>query len=270
MVKRLDSTNASAIEDDIILTGKRIAISCFPKSGSTFITRSLSEYTGFPKEIIATSAEVQEISEQRLRGVYSKTPSFISQTHIHPTKHNLKIIKKYKMDSVFLYRNVMDCIVSLRDMYVERIQNDKGVWKGSFVSQWGYYDQRFLGLDLEEQLDYMIEGSLSWYLQCYATWNKKIQNDKFACIIIKYEDFFADTGKNFDGLLQKLGLYDKQKSKSFQLPEKRAGRQGVRFNVGRAGRGRELLTKAQQDRIFDTALRFEKGTGCDFSELIGK
>ena len=270
MAKRTDSTNASATEDDVILTGKRIAISCFPKSGSTFIRRSLSLYTGFPREIIATSAEVQEISEQRLKDVYSNTPSFISQTHIHPTNHNLKMIKKHKMDSVFLYRNVLDCIVSLRDMYVERIQSNNGIWKRPFVSQWGYYDQRFLGLDFEDQLDYMIEGSLSWYLQCYATWNKKIKNDKFACTVIKYEDFFADTENNFDVLIQELGLDDKQKSKSFQLPEKVAGRQGVRFNVGRVGRGRELLTKAQQNRIFDTALRFEKGTGCDFSELLGK
>ena len=270
MAKHTESTNASAIEDDVILTGKRIAISCFPKSGSTFITKSLSQYTGFPQKVIATSAEVQEISEQRLENAYSKTPSFISQTHIHPTKHNLKMIEKYKMDSVFLYRNVLDCIVSLRDMYVERIQSNNGIWKGSFVSQWGYYDQRFLGLDFEDQLDYMIEGSLSWYLQCYATWNAKINNDEFPCIVIKYEAFFADTENNFDVLLQELSLYGKQKSKSFQLPEKGAGSQGVRFNVGRVGRGRELLTKAQQNRILDTALRFGKGTGCDFSELLGK
>lgn len=248
--------------------GRRISIACFPKSGSTFITKSLARYCDFPTAVIATTAEVQEISHERLKKADSLHPSFITQTHFHPTKHNLRMLKQYGMDSVFIYRNIFDCIVSLRDMYEERVEFGKGIWEGSFTSQWGYYNPNFNEMNQEEQFDYMIEGALSWYLLCFATWSKKINDEGYPAIVLSYEEFFSDVDKNFYELVDSLGLYDAEKASNFSLPKKESGAEGVRFNVGKVGRGRELLTKTQQMRIIERANIIEKGTGCSLSRLF--
>jgi len=248
--------------------GRRISIACFPKSGSTFITKSLARYCDFPTAVIATTAEVQEISHVRLQKADAEHPSFITQTHFHPTKHNLRMLKRYGMDSVFIYRNIFDCIVSLRDMYEERVEFGKGIWEGSFTSQWGYYNPNFNKMSEKEQFDYMIEGALSWYLLCYATWMKKINEEGYPAIVLSYEEFFSDTDKNFYDLVDRLGLHDAEKASKFSLPKREAGAEGVRFNVGKVGRGKELLTPTQQTRIIHRAGIIEKGTGCSLSKLF--
>lgn len=258
----------SPTDQDTHPAGKRISIVCFPKSGSTFITKSLCEYTGAKQVLIATSAEVQEVSAKRLEILDLKHPSFISQTHCLPTKHALAMHVKYGMETVLIYRNVMDCLASLRDMYVERVETGAGIWEGVFVSQWGAYSENFLKLGQSEQFDFMIEGALNWYLTFFAMWQKKIREDGYPATVLRYEDFFADQEANFLKLVDRLDLHDEEKARTFALPDKEAGAKGVRFNVGRAGRGRELLSKAQQDRILSAARIMEKGTGCDLSDII--
>lgn len=246
---------------------RRISIVCFPKSGSTFISRSLCQFTGYPQVIISTSAEVQELSAHRFNRIDIET-SFVAQTHCLPTKYALSMHEKHGLEPVFMYRNVMDCLISLRDMYVERVTTNEKIWEGGFTSQWGHYDKAFLALKPEEQYDYVIENALSWYLTFYASWAGKIHNEGYPVKTIRYEEFFADQNKNFLKLAKDLRLGDEQKLASFQLPEKKAGAEGVRFNVGRAGRGRELLSEAQQARIFKAAQVVEKGTRIDLSPIL--
>lgn len=254
-------------ETEALPRGRRFSIACFPKSGSTFITKCLCNYTGFPQVIIATSAEVQELSAQRLEDLET-IPSFISQTHFHPTRHNLRLIDKYGFENIFLYRNVFDCIVSLRDMYIERIDTAEGIWKNSFFSQWGHYSRGFLDLDASEQYDYIIECAASWYLLCYSSWMKKINEEGYPSIVIRYEAFFENVEAGFGDLTKALDIDNEEKLRSFQYPGKEKGGKGVRFNEGRVGRGRELLNRQQQDRILQLAGVLEKGAGCDLTAIL--
>lgn len=245
----------------------RISICCFPKSGSTYITKSLCNYTSYPQVVTVRSAEVQELSFQRFQKA-EKFSCYITQSHFLPTKHALNLLDKFQLKTVFLYRNVLDCIVSLRDMYTERVTTNEGVWANGFTSQWGHYEQSFLRLDLSNQHDFIIESALNWYLTFFAGWYKKIFVENFEATVLKYESFFLDPDKNFQKLINQLNLNTNLNPDDFLLPKKQPGAAGTRFNVGRVGRGAEILTTDQKGRIEKAALIIEKGTGADLSLIL--
>ena len=97
---------------------------------------------------------------------------------------------------------------------------------------------------------------------------KKINEEDFPSIVIRYEDFFQSVDTGFRDLTKALDIHDQDKLRSFQYPGKEKGGQGVRFNEGRVGRGRELLNSQQQDRILKLARVLEKGTGCDLADIL--
>lgn len=244
----------------------RILVACMPKSGSTFVSRCLVEFCRVPRRILHASSEIQELSKTRLEMIGDK--GCVAQSHIFPTKNNLALIKEHDLAIVVLQRNVMDCLVSLRDMYVERVQSQEGVWADAFISQFGYFDHAFLSLDPPEQYDYIIETALVWYLQFHIAWNSQHLSGYKNLVRINYERFFADTQANFEKLLDDLGCLNAERLASFTLPAKAPGSDGVRFNVGRPGRGRELLSPAQRERIHRIAARLERATGADLSPML--
>lgn len=246
----------------------KILLVCFPKSGSTFISRSLAEYFNVPRHILHISPEVQELSDYKLRRTGFR--GYIGQSHILPTKNNIDLIKKYNLKTVILERNVLDCLVSLKDMYVERITTQEGIWQNAFVSQFGYFDQNFLTISEAKQYDYLIETALAWYLKFYIAWRNRLIKETLSTIFINYETFFQSTDTGFQNLLEELNCYDSAKFNAFEFPDRKQGAQGVRFNVGRIGRGAELLSVAQQERVHEIAHILEQTNKCDLSQILGK
>lgn len=66
----------------------------------------------------------------------------------------------------------------------------------------------------------------------------------------------AFRGAQLEAILQYLGVFSEEHIESFEFPEPCEGARGVRYNVGRSGRGKKILTTRQHDRIASTVLVF--------------
>jgi hypothetical protein len=244
----------------------RILLACFPKSGSTFLGKALSDYLDVHKKAIHSSPEIQTISPEQLAKFAES--GFCSQSHLLPTKSATKLLNDFDVQVVVLERNLLDCIVSLADFYFERVGSDEGVWKDSFVGQTGFYDKNFLSLSQKERCGYLIETCVNWYLEFHIAWRKKSACLSRPPVFIYYEEFFPNVEAGFSDLLKKIGSFDQKRLENFQFPLKEPGSQGVRFNKGKSGRGVEVLTESQQKRVADIIKIYESATKESISKFL--
>ena len=244
----------------------RILLTCLPKSGSTFVGKSLSDCLGIRTFSIHTSPEVQTLDAKRLKEVCKK--GFCSQSHMLPTKPAIKLINENKIQVVVLERNLMDCMVSFVDFCNERVDTSEGVWENCMISQFGFYDKNFLNLSREAQIDYIIESSASWYLSFYIGWRKIADSLWQKPLFLTYEKLFSDLETEFLELVKNLNLYDEKLFAKFKFPAKESGSKGVRFNQGRSGRGQEELSDSQKDRLAKITATFESASQMQISEAL--
>lgn len=248
-----------------IIDGPKILVACHPKSGSTYLSTSLHEVLNLKRSYLQESAEVQELSSERVSKALSG--GFVGQSHVLPTKNTLKIIKNNNMSVVILQRSISDCLVSLRDMYYQKVLRQEGVWQGAFVSQLGIFGPAFCTLSNEEQMDYIINCAAPWYARFSAAWaDPRIVSD-IELIHVRYETLFADFESHFAELIHRMGLGDRRASDS-SLPDTKVDAEKLRFNVGRSGRGAEVLSHRQWDCLKDVVSRNLPPKTVDIDEIL--
>jgi len=139
---------------------KCILIACMPKSGSTFLAKSISNLTGYPQRRLSASYERndQDIYFPRILDSYGK--GTICQQHLKATRENIFLINKFSIKTIVLVRNLLDTIVSLHD----HILNE------SFHTPVFYANENFNGLPKETQLDQIIDLAIPWYINFYVSW----------------------------------------------------------------------------------------------------
>jgi len=237
----------------------KILVACHPKSGSTYISETLRAHFGVPARILHDSPEVQELSQSKVtpknrRGKFDpkeNSAGFVGHNHILPTKNALKLINAANIHVVVLERALADCLISMRDMYIERVTTQSATWRGEFVSVFGIFGPDFLELSDESQMDYLITCAAPWYLKFTAAWRSPTVNLPKAPIFIRYEDFFRDKEVGLAHLIQDLGVQALGTEGSLSEEDQQSGR--VRFNIGRVGRGAESLTEHQKRQLWHMA-----------------
>lgn len=219
------------------LKKQHICIACFPKSGSTFLARSLESALDFKFLHYAYMGDSEhDITESMLIDtLHSNT---VTHLHMTATSNNQLMISRYNLKLVVQVRNIFDCIISLRDHIIDQAK----VWPMALV------EEEFMSWDEKDQYDFLIDNFMPWYMKFYVSWYKASQNQPVYWL--KYEDLMEDKYATISNLL----IYHKVKFEGKKLEEVlysnvRLKKEDFRYNVGISGRGKEKLNNIQIERI---------------------
>lgn len=218
-----------------------IFLACMPKSGSSFLREALLNITGFPRGYarqeydgrIFFEHNEHDVFEEKVVSLY-KTGVVIQQ-HTKGTLHNYRVMNKYGVKPLILYRNIFDIVVSLKDHY-ERESQHLPV---------GYIPEQYFELDDEGKYLFIIKNNLPWYFDFLSSWLEASRH--ISMLEINYEEMVAD---RLATLSKILAFYQMNYSHTqiedalSQVDQKKS-----RKNVGRAGRGQSLSAANRREII---------------------
>jgi hypothetical protein len=216
---------------------KLILLACQPKSGSTFLSNYLANVGGGrPYSFVpGYGRREQELSELRLlRGKIRRNRFLVGQHHVRCSDETLRLIHRFDISVVVLYRNLFDAVASMRDH----------IRRESYVAPMFYLDKDMLGLpdrDLEVAL---ARFAVPWYLNFYMSWRD--YND---AIFVDFDQIRTDAQGTAEGILKSFGL-----SPTASKVEVDEVRKSSRFNSGLSGRGASIAPEAIE--IIKDQLRF--------------
>lgn len=233
------------------LNKKHICIACFPKSGSTFLARTLEKVLNFKFLHYAHMGDSEHDIEEPIL-IDRLHRNTVTHLHMTATSNNLLAIARYKLKLVIQIRNIFDCIVSLRDHILEQSK----IWPMAIV------EEEFTTWKEEDQYDFLIANFLPWYIKFYVSWSKVDQNQPIYWI--KYEDLMENQYETISKLLIFYNIkINNQKLEEVLHHNINLKKGEYRFNVGIPGRGVKRLNNDQINRIegfarFYPSIDFEK------------
>jgi hypothetical protein len=229
-----------------------IFIACFPKSGSTHVSEVLRRATGLPLigAVQFYGHNEQDLYEPALRVL--ATTSSVTQQHVKGTGVNVELMLRYGIRPVVLLRDVFDALVSLHDHF-EREGTATPV---------GFVHREYTSLAFEERMRFLVHLHLPWYLHFLMSWREA--GERIEVLWTSYEEVFADQVPAFRRILAfyDLAVEDAVIERAIET----AGR-GRRFNVGVAGRGREMVSAECREAALRIGAAW--GAGADLMERIG-
>ncbi len=241
---RLSDYTGDYSEKDL---GRHIFLACAPKSGSTFLKNVLQSVTGF-KPMFSVFAALQNEQEMDLPNlVRFGNQNTVTQQHARASEANIQMMQAFGVRPVVLVRNIFDSVASLLDFYT-----------GGYVFSTYFEKDDFLALSRDEKVDLLIRFVIPWYFQFVASWQKAEREGRLEMLWLTYEEMVSDK----PGTVRRiLDLYDVRLSEGV-LEAKIADIEGEkdknRFNKGKTGRGSDVLTNAERDRITSLARYFPK------------
>ncbi len=214
---------------------KHIFVACFPKSGSTYFTHFLAEYTGFMNRMLVYRGVHNEqfINEFKLRML--RHINTVTQQHAKGTERNIYLLNKYSIKPVILVRNIFDVVFSIKDHY--RREDTR--------NPMSYVHVNYQNMTEEEQLVFIVRNCIPWYFSFLLSWAEA--SEKIDSIWIRYEDLFADQIGTISRILDFQEIpADPQKIQKIITS---ISGEKTRFNKGVSGRGKNLPLSAKQALI---------------------
>lgn len=154
-------------------------MACLPKSGSTYLTNLLADLFGLNHAYAFYEAHQneQEIHLPSLAHCLAR-PSVIQQ-HCRATEPNLQVLQALQIRPIFLVRNLLDALASMRDMLVYA---DEPIFFPTAYTQLPEPD-RTMAIGLKFGF---------WYVECFASWYRAVRDGRIAAMILPYERLKAD------------------------------------------------------------------------------
>jgi hypothetical protein len=215
--------------------GKHILIACMPKSGSTFLAKTIGNIPGMFDVTLSFGYERREQELCLVACSLAHELNYVAQHHVRYSTSTQKIMDSFGIFPVVLMRSIFDCVVSLRD-HLEQESTEIPI---------AYLPPQILHLPKEKQYDLLIDLAVPWYANFFACWAEY----KGPCMRIFYRDMVEDFQGTISAILRAAGMDTSPALIDRALTL--AQTQEVRFNVGRVGRGTQELTPRQIDRIQD-------------------
>jgi hypothetical protein len=233
--------------------GRHIFLACAPKSGSTFLKNVLQSVTGF-KPMFSVFAALQNEQELDLPNLIRLgDQNTVTQQHARASEANIQMMQGFGIRPIVLVRNIFDTVASLLDFYT-----------GGYVFSTYFEKDDFLALSREEKVDLLIKFVIPWYFQFVASWQKAEREGRLDMMWITYEEMLADKPAavrrilDFNDIKVPSGLIETK------VVEIEGEKDKNRFNKGKAGRGNEVLSNVERERIISLAQYFPKA---DFTPL---
>jgi len=232
------SNLVSFYEKNIDRNRTRVLIACMPKSGSTFLTEMLRHYLQFPAQDIAVGygRTEQEVNWLKLDSVIDSDALF-TQQHVRANELTLKAIRLFNIRTIVLIRNLFDVVISFRDHLI----------KESTHFPMAYVDNSFAQWKDRQQYEFVIDLMIPWYLNFLGTWIEAGTQKDIPLLWLNYADWIGDPEATLKQIDTFCGLSHSTDAAVQAVARARQG--GIRLNVGRTGRGRELLDSDLQAKV---------------------
>ena len=208
-----------------------ILVCAAPKTGSSHIKLSLQKLLNYRSAYAVSDNALYNSAAQ----IVFHFDEQILHHHIEATPCNVAILNRYSdnVKVVLTLRNVLDCLVSLKD-YLEWprvIAPDPGAG-----ADWD-------GLSDEQKYRWVAYNSTPWYFKFWVMW----QSCDVPRIEVWYEDFFEDQVAGVRRILDWVGIEEEYSDEQIlSVTNRKEGK----FNVGRSGRGREILSQELIDVVY--------------------
>ena len=228
--KALKGVFDSVAHNVIMRTAPRthILLACMPKSGSTFLSRSISRMPGFRHTMIAHYSDRAEQEINFSVALRKSKYHYIAQQHVRYNARTAEAIETFQLTPVVLVRDIFDCVVSVRDHWRQE----------SYRTPTAFVSKDHLEMD-DAELDRMIvQMVIPWYINFYVSWTRC---DK--ALWLRYEDVIVDPAAAIRRILDAAGREIDDESIQAALESSNPGKE--RKNVGKPGRG-AMLPEAQK------------------------
>jgi Sulfotransferase domain len=221
--------------------GPYVFVACMPRTGSTFLTETLCELTGFKRvELTDAFAEnEQELDVPRLLDAYAY--GSVTQQHVCGNSRTVELMREFSVRPVVLVRNLFDVVVSIRHFL---LTEGCGKWPTFFTT-----DERFRALDERAQYDQIVELGLPWYFDFYVSWSDVARRGALETMFLTYEAAAADWAATVSQIADFYGLDASPSAVESALARTRLRAESLRLNQGTPGRGPETLAEEARARI---------------------
>jgi hypothetical protein len=221
-----------------------LLVACFPKSGSTFLSRALSLATGFPMRPLSVMFQhnEQDICQHKLRRLRQRS---VVHQHVKGTFNNVWLLNQYQVKPVILVRNIFDTVISLNDHL--RLEDHR--------IPTGYVHREFWNLDFDAAIHFLIRNHLPWYFSFLISWREAAS--QITCFRLTYRRLFSDV----PAILHEVLDFYKISTVRGHVERVASEMKSVdtRFNKGVRGRGEQLLTAEHKQAIWQLADSWQVG-----------
>lgn len=209
-----------------------ILVPCMLKSGSTFLAHALAAHGGLRRARLTPTwgAREQELCEIRLS--YYNHLGYVSQHHIKNSEWTQELIRRYRMTTVVLIRDLFDITVSLRDH----------IRRESPVMSVAHFTAEHARMPDEELEEAVADLAIPWFVNFYAGWRQDSN-----ALFMDYEDLTTDPAAVLATILDRASVKATPASIARAL-EKVEG-QSNRYNKGQKGRGQRLSPQVKEKII---------------------
>lgn len=218
----------------------RVMLAAAPKSGSTFLTHTLSSLLGLKaRDACAAYGQMeQQIYLPRLLCAM-KQDTLIGHQHIRASEGNEKILQLFGFKVIVTVRDLADTVISNADHHVnESTSGPMAMVTPEIIAR----------MSSEEHYWFIIRMMLPWYFNFLVSWMEVEKQNSLPVHWVKYESLIENPEREVSSILKFLGLNRSDEEIQQSLSASRNGEHS-RLNVGVAGRGKKLLSKDQLDAI---------------------
>jgi hypothetical protein len=221
------------------LCAPTILFSCFPKSGSTYITSVLKEVTGYQGAVLAYAEGGNDQQLDPIRLIQHLQTPVIAHHHMRATLANLELMHLFSIKPLIHTRNLFDSVISFKEFHEVLVDPENPM---AFITD------QFRVLPEQKRVDMIIDLVVPWYLHFYVSWKNFDQRFSLGIHWTCYEELLEDPQTLFDKILDSCGIQPPKHALEKALTN--VGKDAsTRFNKGVSGRGESLLSENQKISI---------------------
>jgi len=227
-----------------------------PKSASLYMAKLLSNALDLVDHKIGFNNKSGYIYYPRAMAAKFAYGNTISHCHAEATPEVIQLIKNLKLRPVILTRNLLDSLVSRKNMLA------KNKWAVNILSPLAI--QKFLDGTGEYQLDVTINLFADGYINFFEGWNKYRGDSELRPVYITYQEMIDDESGLVSNVARGLGL-EIAPEKVDQVSSNIKAQGGVNFSQGVPGKGKAAFNERQISELKRKALML----GCTNEEFLG-
>jgi hypothetical protein len=237
------------------------------KSASTFVWVALARLLNAERLVFNINDPqdgtqlMHELDPIRMRDRRLQERSVVFRMHVTASQHTLFQIRDLLIPAIVCTRDVFDCLVSLREELVKQwshsqhMQNTRE--RGTLETFVGTVPiqmiEHFMHAEPDRQIDMIIELAAFWYLRFYQSWCRAKERHPDLIYVCRYEHLATASEAAMKEIMTFLERPMDDNAISTVVSALMQDHAEANFNVGISGRGRQIMSGAQIDRVISIA-----------------
>lgn len=246
---------------------RRMLLLCFaPKAAGTFFRQAAMEAIGghLPRFTYVQGGRdgAPHLPAFIAAFLDADKPQLVGHIHMQALAANRRFIDMFGIKPVIMLRNIPDMLASYWDMLdadpVARADGLNCLIPKDFVT-----------MSRLEKADFMVDVVAPWYASYFATWKDFSDEAPETVCVLHYADFATDPAATLHRAIAHAGFTAPRAKCEAALEKVWGERNGLRFNKGVGGRGREYFSREHIARLA-RQLSHYKQLAPWLQELIGE